>query len=83
LGFIQQNSESNFFFDEVPVGISGLTTRDLKSLSSTVPAGKYLWIACQSDHPPNKKHLSGKFEDGLIFQKLPFCTFVKQQLLFL
>jgi hypothetical protein len=66
LGFIEQNSESNFFCDEVPVGISGLTTRDLKSLSSTVLAGKYLWIACQSDHPPNKKHLSGKLLGNIV-----------------
>ncbi len=56
---VKANSDSNFFFDEVPVGVSGITTRDLKDLAVKVSADKYLWIACQSQLPPSKKHLEG------------------------
>jgi hypothetical protein len=56
---VTANPDSNFFFDEVPVGVSGIMTRDLKDLSLKVSADKYLWIACQSHLPPNKKHLQG------------------------
>jgi hypothetical protein len=57
--FVRCNPDSNFFFDEVPVGVSGITTHDLKVLALKVSADKYLWIACQSHLLSNKKHLEG------------------------
>jgi hypothetical protein len=59
--FVEQNSESNFFLDEVPVKVSALTASDLILLSSKVSPDSYLWIACQGHQPPNKRKLIGKF----------------------
>ena len=56
---IKENSNSNFFLDEVPVGVEGIPTKSLNDFSKLVPQNVFFWIACQSHHPPSQRHLKG------------------------
>ena len=60
------NSDSNFFLDEVPVGVSGIQTKLLNDLALKHPAHNYLWIACQSHQPPSANYLKSK-KNKIIF----------------
>jgi hypothetical protein len=56
---ISNYSKSNLFLDEIPVGHSGISTKDLNEMSKTVSANCYLWMACQSEKTTNPKFLKG------------------------
>ena len=59
---VLRNSDSNFFLDEVPVGVSGIQTKVLNTLALKLPAQQFLWIACQSHQPPSAKYLTSKIK---------------------
>ena len=63
---VKENSDSNLFLDEVPVGVSGIQTKLLNDLASEHPAHNYLWIACQSHQPPSANYLKSK-KNKIIF----------------
>ena len=56
------NNDSNFFLDEVPVGVSGIQTKVLNDLALKLPAQQFLWIACQSHQPPSAKYLTSNIK---------------------
>ena len=57
---VEGNNDTNFFLDEVPVGVSGIQTKLLNDLALKHPAQNYLWIACQSHQPPSPRYLESK-----------------------
>jgi hypothetical protein len=48
---VAENSDSHFFFDEVPLG-GGITAEEFKKVSDKISPDSFLWLACQSQlHP--------------------------------
>jgi len=44
--------DSHFFFDEAPVGINGLSPKDLEEISIEIPNDKLFWIVCHTKNRP-------------------------------
>ena len=49
---IRENQRSHFFFDEAPVGINGLSPKELLEISNEIQNDKLLWIACHTKNRP-------------------------------
>jgi hypothetical protein len=60
---VQENSEANFFLDEVPNAVG---SDELNLLADKVSENKYLWAACQSHLPPSKIALKGELNNFTI-----------------
>jgi hypothetical protein len=53
---VADNPDSNFFFEEVPLG-NGITAEDLQEISQKISPDYFLWLACQSQLHPSSKDL--------------------------
>ncbi len=54
---MEENPNSHFFFDEVPLGDGGITAEDLQEVSEKISSEKFLWLACQSQLHPSSDDL--------------------------
>ena len=53
---MNQNPDSHFFMDEVPLGC-GITAEELAEVSKQIDPDNFLWIACQSQLNPSSEDL--------------------------
>ena len=66
---VRANPNSNYFMDEVLISGDAVSTKILSEISKTVSKSNFIWIACQSDKPPNKKdkNLQGMFDFSMAY----------------